>query len=184
MFAAVALHPPAPLSGDFFRAWRYAHGPAKSSDCAPKNARSTETFNRAPFIGVHSHAVVGGRRHPNTLSIHGPQSCPLGKCQLSLPDLRRVGIVALDTETNDEGLRADRGPAWPWHGGYVCGVNVAWRGRRHSRIYFPLRHPDTDNFDPATGLPLAEGSVRVRCSLRHSERALRLGLAARRRSAS
>ena len=30
-----------------------------------------------------------------------------------LPDLRRVGIVALDTETNDEGLRAGRGSSWP-----------------------------------------------------------------------
>ena len=45
-----------------------------------------------------------------------------------LPDLRRVGIIAIDTETNDEGLRADRGSAWPWHGGYVCGISVAWRG--------------------------------------------------------
>ena len=44
-----------------------------------------------------------------------------------LPDLRRVGIVALDTETNDEGLRADRGSAWPWRGGYICGISVAWR---------------------------------------------------------
>ena len=36
-----------------------------------------------------------------------------------LPDLRRVGIVALDTETNDAGLRAGRGSAWPWRDGYV-----------------------------------------------------------------
>jgi hypothetical protein len=45
----------------------------------------------------------------------------------TLPDLRRVGIVALDLETKDDGLRADRGSAWPWHGGYVCGVGVAYR---------------------------------------------------------
>ena len=66
-----------------------------------------------------------------------------------LPDLRRVGIVALDTETNDEGLRADRGSAWPWRGGHVAGISVAWRadGEMHA-IYIPLRHPDTDNFDP------------------------------------
>ena len=44
-----------------------------------------------------------------------------------LPDLRRVGIVALDTETNDDGLRADRGSAWPWRDGHVCGISVAWR---------------------------------------------------------
>lgn len=65
-----------------------------------------------------------------------------------LPDLRRTGIIALDTETNDEGLRADLGPAWPWHGGYVCGVNVAyWADGGIRAHYFPLRHPDTNNFD-------------------------------------
>ena len=66
-----------------------------------------------------------------------------------LPDLRRVGIVALDTEENDEGLRADRGSGWPWRGGHVAGISVAWRadGEMHA-IYIPLRHPDTDNFDP------------------------------------
>ena len=30
-----------------------------------------------------------------------------------LPDLRRVSIVAIDTEENDEGLRAGRGSGWP-----------------------------------------------------------------------
>jgi Mesyanzhinovviridae DNA polymerase len=64
-----------------------------------------------------------------------------------LPDLRRVGIIALDTETNDEGLRADRGSAWPWHGGYVCGISVAWREESGIRgNYFPLHHPDSENF--------------------------------------
>jgi DNA polymerase I-like protein with 3'-5' exonuclease and polymerase domains len=67
-----------------------------------------------------------------------------------LPDLRRAGVIALDTETNDEGLRADLGPAWPWHGGYVCGVSVAYRADGGIRAhYFPLRHPDTNNFDCA-----------------------------------
>ena len=65
-----------------------------------------------------------------------------------LPDLRRVGIIALDTETKDEGLRAERGSAWPWRGGYVCGVSVAWREESNIRgNYFPLRHPDSENFD-------------------------------------
>ena len=67
-----------------------------------------------------------------------------------LPDLRRVDIIALDTETNDEGLRADRGSAWPWRGGYICGISVAYRADGDIRAhYFPLRHPDSDNFDPA-----------------------------------
>jgi putative DNA primase/helicase len=65
-----------------------------------------------------------------------------------LPDLRRVGIVALDTETSDEGLRAERGSAWPWRGGYVCGVSVAWHGESGiCANYFPLQHPDSDNFE-------------------------------------
>ena len=66
----------------------------------------------------------------------------------ALPDLRRVGIIALDTETNDEGLRADRGSAWPWRGGYVCGVSVAWHGESGiCGSYIPLRHPDSENFE-------------------------------------
>src|SRR5262245_60691823 len=71
-------------------------------------------------------------------------------CRLSseLPDLRRVDTIALDTETRDDGLQANRGSAWPWGGGYVCGISVAWRadGETHA-IYVPLRHPDTANFD-------------------------------------
>jgi len=64
-----------------------------------------------------------------------------------LPDLRRVGEVAIDTETNDKGLSADRGSAWPWRGGYVCGISVAWRADGEIRaIYVPLRHPDSENF--------------------------------------
>jgi DNA polymerase I-like protein with 3'-5' exonuclease and polymerase domains len=59
-----------------------------------------------------------------------------------------VDIIALDTETNDEGLRAERGSAWPWRGGYVCGVNVAWREEGNiCGSYFPLRHPDSENFE-------------------------------------
>ena len=64
-----------------------------------------------------------------------------------LPDLRRVGIIALDIETRDDGLRAERGSAWPWRGGYVAGVSVAYRTDAGIRShYFPLRHPETANF--------------------------------------
>ena len=67
-----------------------------------------------------------------------------------LPDLRRVGIVALDTETRDAGLQADRGSSWPWRDGHVCGISVAWReGGEIRSLYIPMRHPDSDNFDPA-----------------------------------
>jgi DNA polymerase I-like protein with 3'-5' exonuclease and polymerase domains len=67
-----------------------------------------------------------------------------------LPDLRRAGIVAIDVETRDDGIHANRGSAWPWRGGYVCGISVAWRSDSGIRAhYFPIRHPDTNNFDRA-----------------------------------
>jgi hypothetical protein len=65
-----------------------------------------------------------------------------------LPDLRRVGLVSLDTETNDVGLRAERGSSWPWKDGHVAGISVAWReGGEVRSQYIPLRHPDSDNFE-------------------------------------
>jgi DNA polymerase I-like protein with 3'-5' exonuclease and polymerase domains len=65
-----------------------------------------------------------------------------------LPDLRRIGTIALDSEVNDEGLRADRGSAWPWRGGHICGIGVAWRDDSGIRgNYFPLRHPNSENFE-------------------------------------
>src|SRR6516162_10257163 len=66
-----------------------------------------------------------------------------------LPDLRRVGIISLDTETRDDRLRADKGSGWATGEGYVCGVGVAYHEGEATRpLYFPLRHPDTENFDP------------------------------------
>ena len=56
----------------------------------------------------------------------------------ALPDLRRAGIIALDTETNDDGLRADRGSGWPWRDGHICGVGIAYRAEwRDLRALFP-----------------------------------------------
>jgi DNA polymerase I-like protein with 3'-5' exonuclease and polymerase domains len=67
---------------------------------------------------------------------------------VELPDLRHVGIVALDTETKDDGLRLKRGPGWPWRGGYIIGVSVAWHdGNGIRAAYVPLQHPDSQNFN-------------------------------------
>jgi hypothetical protein len=66
-----------------------------------------------------------------------------------LPDLRRVGLIALDTETRDDRLRADKGSGWPFLAGHICGISVAFRADDEVRgLYFPLRHPDSQNFDP------------------------------------
>src|SRR5215831_9711486 len=65
-----------------------------------------------------------------------------------LPDLRRAGIIALDTETKDGGLLANRGSSWPWGDGFVCGISIAYHADGAIRAhYFPLRHPDSANFD-------------------------------------
>lgn len=68
-----------------------------------------------------------------------------------LPDLSDVddNLVSIDTEENDEGLQADRGSGSAWNGGYVCGISLAWQqGGEMRAAYLPMRHPDSDNFEP------------------------------------
>jgi DNA polymerase I-like protein with 3'-5' exonuclease and polymerase domains len=64
-----------------------------------------------------------------------------------LPDLRHAGIIALDTETHDAALAADRGSGWATHQGHLCGISVAYRADGAlCSLYIPIRHPDTENF--------------------------------------
>ena len=66
----------------------------------------------------------------------------------ALPDLRRVDIIALDTEERDDGLLAGRGSGWAWGAGHICGISVAYRAEGNIVAhYFPLTHPDSPNFD-------------------------------------
>jgi hypothetical protein len=66
-----------------------------------------------------------------------------------LPDLRCADFVALDTETKDDRLNADMGSGWPFRHGHLCGVSIAYRTESGMRgSYFPIRHPDTQNFEP------------------------------------
>jgi DNA polymerase I-like protein with 3'-5' exonuclease and polymerase domains len=61
-----------------------------------------------------------------------------------LPD-RLAGVIGVDTETEDLGLRADQGGGWAWDGGgRVVGYSVSadnWSG------YLPIGHPE-GNVDP------------------------------------
>src|SRR5262249_11175371 len=67
----------------------------------------------------------------------------------TLPDLHGVDLAAIDSETNDARLRADLGPGHAMHDGYIVGVSVAYRvGGELRSLYVPIRHPETDNFDP------------------------------------
>jgi len=66
-----------------------------------------------------------------------------------LPDLRRAGTLSFDIETLDKRLSADMGSGWPYRAGHICGTSIAHRaGTDVKSFYFPLRHPDTENFDP------------------------------------
>ncbi len=64
-----------------------------------------------------------------------------------LPDLVAMGVkrVSRDLETRDDGLAAGRGSGWATRAGYVAGVAVGWAG---GALYVPLRHPDTECWDP------------------------------------
>ena len=62
----------------------------------------------------------------------------------SLPD-RLAGVVGVDTETDDNGLRSGQGPGWAWAGGgRVVGYSVA---ADNCRVYLPIDHAE-GNVDP------------------------------------
>ena len=69
---------------------------------------------------------------------------------VELPDLRRVERIALDLETKDNRLERKMGSGWPFADGYILEISVAYHAEGGIRShYFPLRHPDSQNFDPA-----------------------------------
>ena len=73
-----------------------------------------------------------------------------GSPPLELPDLRNCDLVAVDTETDDERLREDKGSDWPMRQGRIIGISAAWRNASDvHRLYVPVAHPDTANFDKA-----------------------------------
>jgi hypothetical protein len=56
--------------------------------------------------------------------------------------------MSIDVETKDVGLFSERGSSWPWGDGYICGISIAHHAEGEIRAhYFPLRHPDSANFD-------------------------------------
>src|SRR5215831_12011238 len=63
-----------------------------------------------------------------------------------LPDLRRAGAIALDTETKDNRLRADMGSGWPFRSGHLCGISVAFRAEGD------IKMPSGDHLDEISAL--------------------------------
>jgi DNA polymerase I-like protein with 3'-5' exonuclease and polymerase domains len=84
----------------------------------------------------------------------------------TLPDLRRVGLVGLDSETDDLRLQKGLGSGWATGEGHIAGISVAYRAAGGiCTHYFPIRHPETNNFDPtqvfAWVKDLAASDVRI-----------------------
>lgn len=61
-----------------------------------------------------------------------------------LPDFRGAKVLAIDTETRDDGLKYDRGAGWVHCDGYVAGVSVSCA---KGSTYIPIRHPESQCFD-------------------------------------
>lgn len=61
----------------------------------------------------------------------------------TLPDLRGAGVIAVDTETKDDGLANSMGPGWVYGMGHIAGISMA---SKKGSVYIPIRHPDSKNF--------------------------------------
>jgi len=73
-----------------------------------------------------------------------------------LPRLEGL-VVAIDTETRDDGLAEGRGPGWHMHAGWLAGVSVAWEDQA---IYLPIRHPHTECRDQREVVEWVDGLMR------------------------
>lgn len=62
-----------------------------------------------------------------------------------LPDLRGRGIIAIDLETKDDGLKHNRGSGWVYGAGHIAGVAMA---AGDTAVYASITHPDGPTHDP------------------------------------
>ena len=65
-----------------------------------------------------------------------------------LPNLRGADLIGFDLETKDEGLSQGLGPGGVFGLGHILGVSVATSDGYSG--YFPLRHPESNNWDVST----------------------------------
>lgn len=65
-----------------------------------------------------------------------------------LPDLTRMDIVSLDTETSDPNLK-EKGAGWCRNDGYIVGISAAWPEEGKAKAFYaPFRHEGGDNLPP------------------------------------
>src|SRR5580765_1620581 len=81
---------------------------------------------------------------PGQLGLFVPDPEPWGRPEF-LPDWTKHPLIALDLETKDDGLNKKKGPGFAFKDhGYIAGFSIC-NGQKS--LYFPLRHPDSDNFE-------------------------------------
>jgi DNA polymerase I-like protein with 3'-5' exonuclease and polymerase domains len=62
-----------------------------------------------------------------------------------LPDWTKCPLLSMDLETKDDGLNNNIGAGWAFEDhGYITGFSVC---NGEKALYFPIQHPETDNFD-------------------------------------
>jgi DNA polymerase I-like protein with 3'-5' exonuclease and polymerase domains len=80
----------------------------------------------------------------NQLGLFMPEPEPWARPEF-MPNWLNVPLLALDLETRDDGLNQKKGPGYAFKDhGWISGFSVS-NGLKS--LYFPLRHPDSDNFD-------------------------------------
>ena len=106
---------------------------------------------------------------------------PIGKCRPSCP------ICAASASSRSTPRRTTRGcaPIAARPGRGAAAISAASASpiaptATFARIYFPLRHPDSDNFDREQVFRWLKDLIASDVRIRHPERSLRLGLAAHR----
>jgi DNA polymerase I-like protein with 3'-5' exonuclease and polymerase domains len=84
----------------------------------------------------------------NQLGLFRPEPEPWKRPEF-LPDWRACPLLSLDLETKDDGLNSGIGAGWAFKDhGYITGFSVC---NGEKTLYFPLRHPESDNFDVSAG---------------------------------
>ena len=61
---------------------------------------------------------------------------------LTVPDLKDIDTIAIDTEETDLGLQAGLGSGWYNKNGEVLGLSLSFvSDKKFHRSYFPFHHP-------------------------------------------
>jgi DNA polymerase I-like protein with 3'-5' exonuclease and polymerase domains len=83
------------------------------------------------------------QEHSGQMGLFRPEMDPWERPEF-LPNWLSCPTIALDLETKDDGLNNEKGGGWAFKDhGFISGISIS---NGDKSFYFPMRHPDTDNF--------------------------------------